>query len=75
MQVDLSRWMNSDKNGKFRSELFMGTMIMPLGQLKGYTVQIIFPDLAIPSRVVQTQDEAKQIEREVWETMCMGDGK
>ena len=68
-QVDLSRWMNNDKNGKFNSDLFMGTMIQSLGELKGYIVQIIFPDLAIPTKKYATNEEAVKAEYEIWESI------
>lgn len=66
-QVDLSKWQQSDKpQFKINPDFFIGTMIQSNGTLKGYTVQIALVGLVIPTKVVQTNEEAIAIEKEIW---------
>jgi hypothetical protein len=69
MMIDLKPFINDDKNAKMNSDFFMGTTIQSLGNLKGYSVQMMFLGMAIPSKVVITHEEAVKMETEVWEAM------
>jgi hypothetical protein len=71
MMIDLKEkgWINSDKNVKLNSDFFIGTTIQSLGDVKGYTVQIMVMGLAIPSKVVMTNEQAENLEAEIWEAM------
>ncbi len=68
-KVDLCDWINSDKNFKANADLFMGTTVQSMGDLKGYTVQMLFLGMAIPSKIVRTNEEAKAMETAIWEAM------
>jgi hypothetical protein len=68
-KVDLSPFINGDKNAKVNSDLFVGTTIQSLGELKGYTVQIMLIGLAIPSKVKMTFEDALKMESEIWQAM------
>ena len=69
--VELKKWLNPDKAAPtMHKQWFMGTMIASMGDLKGYIVQILFPNLAIPTRVYQTHEETLKIENEIWEAFA-----
>jgi len=63
---DLAKWIPNNKNFKANEKLLMGTTIQSMGDLKGYTVQMVFLGMAIPSRVVGTFEDAVAIETEIW---------
>lgn len=69
MRVNLKPWIKEDKNLDMNSEFFMGTTIQSMGDLKGYTVQILFMGMAVPSHVVQTNGDALKMQDEIWRAM------
>jgi hypothetical protein len=75
MMVDLVKegWVNTDKNVKMNSTFFMGTTIQSLGDLKGYSIHIMFLGMAIPSKVVQTNEDAVKLEADIWAIMGQGE--
>lgn len=65
--VELKQWMNSDKMpAKMSKKFFMGTAIVDQGTLKGYQIQILFPQMGIPTKIYQTNEEAVKVENEIW---------
>jgi hypothetical protein len=59
-----------DKNCNIDSEFFVGTVIQSMGDLKGYSVQMMFVGgMSIPSVVKQTFTEAKDLEDYIWKVM------
>lgn len=71
MMIDLRerRWINDDKNVKMNSDFFIGTTIQSLGDLKGYSVHIMFFGLSIPSRIIATWEDSIKLENEIWKEM------
>jgi len=69
MKVDMQQFLNADKNATMESDMFVGTAIQSLGELKGYTVNMLFVGYSIPSRVVQTSEEARGLEAKAWEVL------
>lgn len=67
--VDLRPWLNEDKNFKANPALFVGTTIQNFGLGKGYSVQMLFLGMAIPSKLNATFEDAQKMEAEVWAAM------
>ena len=67
-QVDLKPFIPDNRNGKFNSDLFQGTIIESMG-LGKYCVNIMFLGVAPKSRVVGTNEEALKLEAEIWRAM------
>ena len=67
-KVVLNKWIGDDKPlTEMNKQWFMGTMIADLGKLNGYIVQIMFPQLAIPTKKIISYEDAKKIKDEIWE--------
>jgi hypothetical protein len=68
MKVDLKPFLPSDKNFKAEGDLMMGTTIQNFG-LGKYSVQMIFLGMAIPSKMVGTNEDAVALEEEIWKAV------